>query len=310
MILPAVRIDLHINYWRFRLPLASRELGLSTNPKYNALAGLIHLGSKVVLPARAIAPISELESSARSLVRSSSIYTRCGSVIKPEVYEGVDERLEEIKAEMFAARDELVANRDDLVAEMAETYEQYAELAYSEQGGGTEEERREFVRRLILRIPNAENIRRSFHFEWGLLPILTPEQIGRSLEELISQERYAMSEKLVETAERLQKANLAETLQECVSTPARMLVEGLGKIKDSIIKQRESNGRHVRSIRSLTRSVRRLNIMENETITHVCTELDQLQTAELVVLPTLDRLVVNAESILQPSLLRFAGLAS
>jgi hypothetical protein len=189
----AVKLNLHVAYWRAQAALKLADLGLDgVDGEFGAfLAENVSLGHKRLLPKETWRRLRRIERQARDrLARDGHPLDleRGAYLVSKAVYPRLKAFLAARQAEFYAIRDDIVARRDDIVAEMKVEYRKAAVGAWKIKRGippGREvdvpaEFVEEFVAEVVSRIPAAEAIHRSFELTWRPAYVEAPDELEES----------------------------------------------------------------------------------------------------------------------------------
>ena len=319
-----VLIDLHIGYWRAQTNLNLEDLGLEKAPEEykQLLKENINLGSKRLIPKSIYNALSCLEGKARNTLYKDTIPSPWGYLLPKKNYMTWKEVMEGFKEKMFEIRDSLYLERDSIVEKMREEYEKAALYAYKISTGqdvnSLSEPPKEFTDRFVSsilnRIPSAEEIRDSFHFDWIPSYVLTPseleedkikaEKARQSWEEqkaeVREENKLALAEKQLDfeirqktLASKLSRVD--QTLDLIASSLRETLYDAVVNALQ-IIKKNDCLGGGARSLRTIASQVRSLNFMEDEDIESYLVKIEGLIDSKI---PIKDRSVEETQNTLK-----------
>lgn len=246
-----VIVRLHISRWRATTRLAWADLGLSgpdiaepadrrdtsggnaaqrasgsesmspaAEPSL-ALAELMHLGEKRLLPKKTYDALNNLESSARKALERSAFRTYWGYFLPTGAYADWKKLNDEYAARYTELRDDLVTRYDEIMAELRREYRKAARTAYrrmklldpnqmslkewSDEAAFVDA----FTAGVLANVPGKEEIRESFSFEAELSFVPLP---GLLAEETAHQQRVAAERQREALLEQLEQARLVGEL--------------------------------------------------------------------------------------------------
>jgi len=228
-----VVVDLHVGRWRGRSKLEYADLGLPEprgDAGADALANLLTLGRKNLLPTRFLKKFDAIEASARKLVNENGASTYWGVFVTAERYQDkVKAGLDGYYSEYFRILTEMTADFEAVKSELADEYRHQARLAYTrltkiapdllDQGETDFVET--FVANILTLIPPVSEIEASFNFAWELRFIPLPDLLAQenqqaSMFDIETQRQYEQAEhdrrmnRIVEGAEADRQRKLAQ----------------------------------------------------------------------------------------------------
>lgn len=209
-----VIVQVHIGRWRGQAALDLNDLGLPFDGEHDSR--LIDLGSKLLMPPEMAAKAQSMEVAARNFLRSRCVVTVWGFFLAVTAFEDVMAELRRRHDEYLAFGKETADQYETWKAELLAAYRTEARIAfrrsrafasdgyYNVQTIAVEAEFIErYVEAVASRIPTADDIRSSFHFDIELsyipLPALLAEDQAeaeriRTEAEAERQQRYAEME--------------------------------------------------------------------------------------------------------------------
>lgn len=320
----AILIELHIGYWRAQTNLSLEDLGLEKAPEEykQLLKENINLGSKRLIPKAIYNELSSLESKARDTLYKDMIPSPWGYLLPKKNYMTWKEEMEGYKEKIFEIRDKLYFERDNIVEKMREEYQKAALYAYRVSSGqdvnGESEPPEEFTERfvssILSRIPSAEEIRDSFHFDWVPSYVLTPSELEeekikaeKARQDWDDQKAEGKEENKLALAERQldfeirQKtmtsklSRVDQTLDLIASSLRETLYEAVVNALE-IIKKNDNLGGGARTLRTIASRIRNLNFMDDEDIESYLVKIEALIDSKI---PTKDRSIAETQNTLK-----------
>jgi hypothetical protein len=281
--------EVTIGRWRGKMRLTPEDLGLPAEAiKEQELTELLHLGDKLLLPAKTLRSLQAVESRARAKLRRAGFETHWGIFIPVTAYQTMKRDLDECKTDYFRLRNNILDQYDDLKSEMYMSYLAAGRVAYDRlmqqnylpYGSNREIFAEDFANRILVNIPPAAEIYASFEFEVRLSYIPLPALLDQKAE------RAASRPDLQEDAEEYERRRAREKMQRDIITRAQEDKEKLvNQFLDDIQNQLNStvhnvcvdvlqaltdndrlNNRNVVSLKKLIETVSQLNFYKDQDV--------------------------------------------
>lgn len=280
--------EVTIGRWRGKMRLSPEDLGLPADAiKEQELSDLLHLGDKLLLPAKTLRRLTALESRARQKLSRSGFETHWGTFVPVTAYDKFRRELDECERDYYAMRDEIVLNYDDLVEQVRQSYFAAGLVAYDRlrkadpdamqyNYASRELFAESFSRRILSNVPPVNQIYQSFRFEISLyyipLPSLVEETVSPATltpdqaEYQREQERQTMQRDIVAKAQDQKEELIAGFFEDIQNQLNRTVHDVCTDVLSALQKQTKLNNRNVVSLKRLVENVANLNFYRDPDI--------------------------------------------
>lgn len=283
---------LHIQRCRFTARLELADLGIRVDEgAQEALAKVVILGNKRLLPESLMTALSRTESAARRCLQECAFRTELGAFVPVSAYERWKQEMETQRTAYFRTRDTILAEYDEIVTRMLSDYrvlaaDTYRRVAMQAAPDTLDLSCDDFIARYCERIqtsiPTRERIRQSFAFEVVLsdgmqqiaepsagTPANAPPFPGSRRE----QQQAAMERDLYTQSEGIRKAQMDDFLGAIVVQMRAAIYEAVTDVLATIQRREEQDlgPRSVLQLKNIVEQISLLNFTDDEEVKRILT---------------------------------------
>lgn len=234
--------ELYIGRPRFKTKLQPQDLGLDpNNPEHkNFVENHLHLGSKLLIPAKTLKELDRIDNKLRQLIKETyGIPTALGYYIPYQNWDALKAEINALKAEYFRIRDEILADYDNIKVSTAQQFREYAPEVFRLRHKDpnyqpTPEEIETFVKNTMAHFPAMEKIRNGFVVKLDVNFVQTSNELAeqraqleaiKQAEELYRKEIALLERKLNEDARVQEFAERQRILVEKAKAETKLMQE-------------------------------------------------------------------------------------
>jgi hypothetical protein len=288
---------LHIRRCRFSARLELADLGIRADARaQEALAKVVVLGKKRLLPESLMTVLSRTESAARRSLQECAFRTELGAFVPVSAYERWKQDMETHRAAYFRTRDTILADYDIIVAQILTEYRALAADTYRRISGQAAPDTLDlscddfiarYCERIQASIPTRERIQQSFAFEAilsdGLRQVAEPPDdapIGTLPTPGLrrEQQQAAMERDLRVQAEGTRKAQMDDFLGAIVVQMRAAIYEAVTDVLATIQKREEQDlgPRSIVQLKNLIEQISLLNFTNDEEVRRILTQVQTM----------------------------------
>jgi hypothetical protein len=285
---------LRVARWRAQQRIRPVDVGLGNLDPVH-LQQYMKLGSKTLIPPALQNKLRSLEGSARYVLERYSLDTPFGRFVPAAAFETLDDEMNRVEAEWFQMRDELCDHMREHIDEVRANYRELAGQVYAElktQAIDKDDYARHFATRIIKGVPDVEEIRASFEFDFQVFDVAMPTVLEQKIRQQILEEEASleqlktireaeqrvrgMNERIASRFERTKEEKVDKFVNDVNTQVRTMVFEVAASAKESLKKNHSLVGKTGAQLKAMIARFRMLNVLNDKEIDKQLTDVEKM----------------------------------